>query len=74
MSGFVMPEHDCFWCGQKTRAMGWACERCYPLKEQAYAQARNKGLTKYQDVVSEVLDVLKENGVGGANSPEDVEV
>lgn len=59
---FVMPEHDCFWCGQKTRSMFWACERCGPLKEEGYARARQRGENDYGQVIGRVYDVLRENG------------
>jgi hypothetical protein len=61
---FIMPEHDCFWCGEKTRSMHWACERCGPLKEEGYARAREAGENNYGQVINRVFDVLKENGVG----------
>lgn len=55
--------HRCFWCGELTTSMHWACARCQPLKEEGYRRAKAKGLKDRISVLAEVCRVLKENNV-----------
>lgn len=53
----------CWWCGLEFTGIAWCCDRCYPLKEEGYANAKKKGLTNYLDIEREVFAVLNAHGV-----------
>jgi hypothetical protein len=57
------PKHNCWWCGELTDSLFWACQRCSPLKEQGYARAKEAGAKTFPEVIKHVDDVLKENGI-----------
>jgi len=55
--------HTCWWCGEQTTSMFWACERCRPLKEEGYRRAADRGLTDIAGVYACVFEVLREHGI-----------
>jgi len=68
-----MPEqvNRCFWCYQENDGISWACKTCYPLKEEAYRKARERGITNYGELISMVYDELE--AAGRMPSPELIE-
>jgi len=55
--------HECWWCGEETDAIFWACRRCSPLKEEGYRRAADAGAADIASVYWYVFQVMREHGV-----------
>ena len=56
-------EFKCFWCNDNPATRGWACERCYPIKESAYKRCKKKGIKNWFEIMREANNDIKKAGI-----------